>query len=113
MGPFVPYLLLVVCLAAVMGLFTWLATVVRRRGAAGSAVRAAMASYEEAFQVTAHDAHQEIQAQARRKVPVMSPDDPWRSGRPGRRDDGTSRRVPAAKRRPRRRLGGLWRARRR
>ncbi|MDX3076137.1 hypothetical protein [Streptomyces sp. MI02-7b] len=112
MGPFLPYLLLVVCLAAVMGLFMWLATVIRRRGVAGSAVRAAMASYEEAFQVTAHDAHYEIQAQAERKVPVMSPDDPWRSGRPGRRDAGTSRRVPP-KRRLRRRSGGLWRARRR
>ncbi|MEV0238437.1 hypothetical protein AB0I06_00640 [Streptomyces sp. NPDC050674] len=42
-----------------------LASVVRRRGLAGSGIRAAMASYEEAFQVTAHDAHQEIQAQAR------------------------------------------------
>ncbi|MFD3456013.1 hypothetical protein ACFWVC_28015 [Streptomyces sp. NPDC058691] len=111
MGPFLPYLVLAACLAAVMGLFTWLATVIRRRGAAGSAVRAAMASYEEAFQVTAHDAHYEIQAQTERKMPVMSPDDPWRPGRE-ERDAGASRRVPP-RRRPRRRFGGLWRARRR
>lgn len=40
-----------------------------------------MASYEEAFQVTAHDAHQEIQAQARAQSPAAVPGDPWRSAR--------------------------------
>lgn len=104
MGPLLPYLVLAACLAAIMGLFAWLATVIRRRGVAGSAVRAAMASYEEAFQVTAHDAHYEILAQAERTMPVMAPDDPWRSAR----DGGVSRRVPS-KRRPRRRSGGWWR----
>ncbi|WP_326613312.1 hypothetical protein [Streptomyces scopuliridis] len=50
----------------------------------------AMASYDEAFYGTAHESHYEIQAQAERKTPVPSPDDPFRlsrgaPGRPGRR----------------------------
>lgn len=59
MGEFLPFLVVTGALAAVMGLFTWLACVVRRRGLAGAAVRTAMASYEEAFRVTAHDSHYE------------------------------------------------------
>ncbi|MEU6345716.1 hypothetical protein ABZ883_32720 [Streptomyces sp. NPDC046977] len=108
MGPLLPYVALAACLAAVMGLFAWLATVIRRRGVAGSAVRVAMASYEEAFQVTAHDAHYEIQAQAQRRMPVAAPDDPWRPVR----EEGASRRT-SPKGRPRRRFGARWRARRR
>ncbi|MFF0289337.1 hypothetical protein [Streptomyces sp. NPDC005262] len=109
MGEFLPFLVVTGALAAVMGFFTWLASLVRRRGLAGGAVRAAMASYEEAFRVTAHDSHHEIQAQAERKMPVASPGDPWRpvrggAGPRGEGGRGTLRRRP---RRWRRRLRGL------
>jgi hypothetical protein len=70
-------------LAAVMGLFTWLARAIRRHGLAGRALTAALASYEEAFRVTSYEAHQEIRAQADRKVPLESPDEPWRPARAG------------------------------
>jgi hypothetical protein len=78
-----PLLILAGALAAVMGFFAWLAALVRRRGIAGTALRGAIASYDEAMRVTAHDSHYEIRAQAERKAPVPSPDDPpWRpSGR--------------------------------
>jgi hypothetical protein len=81
MGAFVPLLVFVGCLGVAIGVFAWLASHVRRRGLAGSAVRAAMASYDEAFRVTAHESHYEILAQAERKVPMPSPDDPWRQRR--------------------------------
>lgn len=38
---------------------------------------AAMASYEEAFRVTAHESHVESRAQAERKAPLLLPDDHW------------------------------------
>lgn len=88
MGDVVPYLVLGGCLAAVMGFLTWLAVLARRRGVAGSAVRASLASYEEAMRITAHDAHHEVRAQADRQAPVLSPDGPaWG----GRCDAGPSR----------------------
>lgn len=102
MGEFLPFLVVTGALAAVMGFFAWLASLVRRRGLAGAAVRAAMASYDEAFRVTAHDAHYEIQAQADRKVPMALPGDPWRPIRGG---DGPAGERGPLQRRPRR----LWR----
>ncbi|MER5892158.1 hypothetical protein [Streptomyces sp. NPDC001876] len=115
MSEAMPLLVLAGALAAVLGFFTWLASRVRRRGVAGAAISAAMASYDEAFRVTAHDAHYEIQAQAERKVPLLSPDEPWRR----RRDEGPGGAGPKASpvrpRRPRRgirrRIGRLWRGR--
>ncbi|MDX3769378.1 MULTISPECIES: hypothetical protein [Streptomyces] len=104
MGQFLPFLVVTGALAAVMGFFTWLAFVVRRRGLAGGAVRTAMASYEEAFRVTAHDSHYEIQAQAERKVPMALPGDPWRPIRGEGGPAGERGRGPL-QRRPRR----LWR----
>ncbi|MGW4228371.1 hypothetical protein ACWEF9_03630 [Streptomyces sp. NPDC004980] len=104
MGELAPLLVLAGALAAVMAFFTWLASRARRRGVAGSAIRAAMASYDEAFRVTAHDAHYEILAQAERQVPMVSPDAPWGRGRPG-----TAR--PRPRRGLRRRVGRLWRGR--
>jgi hypothetical protein len=80
MGELLPFLVFAGALAAVMGCFARLATLVRRRGVGGSAVRAAMASYDEAFRVTAHDSHYEIQAQAERKAPMPSPDDQLGAG---------------------------------
>lgn len=76
MNALLPLLVVVGCLAVVMGFFGRLAVLVRRRGTAGAAITAAMASYDEAFRVTAHDAHYEIQAAAGRQIPLPSPDDP-------------------------------------
>lgn len=110
MDTLLPLLMIVGCLAVVMGFFGWLALLVRRRGTAGAGITAAMASYDEALRVTAHDAHYEIQAAAERQLPLPSPDDP--AGRDVA--DGSSyarpRRRPAA-RRPSvlRRLGRLLR----
>lgn len=107
MSDVVPYLVLTGCLAVVMGFFTWLAVLARRRGSAGSAVRAALASYEEGMRITAHDAHHEVRAQADRQAPVVSPGSPaWGV----RRDTGPSRTNRPGRRRPavgrlRRRLG--------
>jgi hypothetical protein len=78
MNALVPYLLLAGGLAVVMGGFAWLASVVRRRGVAGAAMRAAMASYDEAFRVTAHESYYEIRAQSDRQQPVGAPGAPWR-----------------------------------
>ena len=83
MGELLPLLVVAGAIAAIMGFFAWLASVVRRRGLAGTAIRAAMASYDEAFHVTAYDSHYEIRAQAERKVPIVSPDDPWKPSRGG------------------------------
>ncbi|QOV40846.1 hypothetical protein IM697_22135 [Streptomyces ferrugineus] len=77
MDAFLPFLVLIGGLAAVLGFFAWLAARIRRRGLAGGAMSAALASYEEAFRITAHEAHVEIQAQAERKAPLLSPDDHW------------------------------------
>ncbi|MCX4531451.1 hypothetical protein OHA79_37105 [Streptomyces sp. NBC_00841] len=108
MDAFLPLLTVVGGLAAVMGFFTWLAFHVRRRGTAGAAITAALASYDEAFRVTAHEAHHEIRAQAERKAPILSPGDHWRrSPDEGSRPGAGNRRPRRA--RPRRGLWGLGR----
>ena len=109
MGGLLPFVVFVGVLAAVLGLFTWLASVVRRRGLAGGAVSAALASYEEAFRVTAHESHVEIRAQAERKTPVPTPDGQGEHRR--YRADGRSveRRGPRGRRR--RLWRRLWRRR--
>ncbi|MEE1808582.1 hypothetical protein [Streptomyces sp. BE133] len=112
MGRFVP--LLVGALAAVMGFFTRPAIVARRRGAAGAAISAAPASCNEACRGTAHQAYHEIRAQAERQVPIPSPDDAWRPGRPD--EEGARLHRPLARRplrRLRRRIGRLRHRRRR
>ncbi|MFC8808297.1 hypothetical protein ACFYO6_08195 [Streptomyces anthocyanicus] len=78
MDALLPFMLLAGGLAAVLGSFTWLASRVRRRGLAGGAMGAALASYEEAFRTTAYASHIEIRAQAERRSPLLSPDDDWR-----------------------------------
>ncbi|MGJ3560088.1 hypothetical protein ACR6C2_21780 [Streptomyces sp. INA 01156] len=60
MDALMPFLILAGSLSAVLGFFAWLAARIRRRGLAGGAMSAAMASYEEAFRITAHEAHVEI-----------------------------------------------------
>ncbi|MGY0056094.1 hypothetical protein ACWY4P_05985 [Streptomyces sp. LZ34] len=81
MGDLLPFLMVVGSLAVVMGFFTWLAALVRRRGVAGSAVRSIVDVYDQAWHATGHDSHYEIQVQAERKLPIPSPDDPWRPDR--------------------------------
>lgn len=76
METLLPPLVIVGCLVAVMALFGRLAVLVKRRGTAGAGITAAMAAYDEAFRVTAHDAHYEIQARAERRIPLPAPDDP-------------------------------------
>ncbi|MFD3525589.1 hypothetical protein [Streptomyces sp. NPDC058653] len=99
MTALLPLLTVVGCLAAVMGFFGWLALLVRRRGSAGAAITAAMASYDEAFRVTAHEAHHEIQAGAERRLPLPSPDDPDRRAANGPVPSGRSHlRRPARRR---------------
>ncbi|AUH39002.1 hypothetical protein [Streptomyces sp. CMB-StM0423] len=78
MGEVVPYLVVGGCLLAVTGFLTWVKGVVRRRGLAGSAMRGALAAYEEAMRVTAHDSHHEVRAAAERQVPAGTPGDPRR-----------------------------------
>ncbi|MGV9351379.1 hypothetical protein ACWDSD_43060 [Streptomyces spiralis] len=52
----------------------------RRHGVAGSALRNALSSYEEAMRITSHESHIEIRAGADRQAPIASPDDPrWTS----------------------------------
>ncbi|MGW1291790.1 hypothetical protein [Streptomyces sp. NPDC002533] len=97
MNEVLPYLVMSGCLIAVMGFFTWLKRLVLRRGLAGSALRGALASYEEAMRVTSHESHIEIRAQADRQAPVVS-DDQWRTGR-------TAAGVSAARGRRSRRSG--------
>ncbi|GAA0280512.1 hypothetical protein GCM10010302_17860 [Streptomyces polychromogenes] len=107
MDAFLPLLLWVGGLGVVLGFFTWLASRVRRRGLAGSAMSAALASYEEAFRITAHEAHVEVQAQADRRAPLLSPDDHWRRRSGAAEEAGTDGGRPSQPRprRSRRRLG--------
>ncbi|WP_377267838.1 hypothetical protein [Peterkaempfera sp. SMS 1(5)a] len=105
MGEVVPYLVVVAGVAAVLGSFTWLKRVIRRRGLAGSAIAGALASYEEAMRITAHDSHHEVRAQAERRAPVLSPGDPeWTGHRAAVQHDATGRPTGAAGGRVRRRL---------
>ncbi|MGP3977723.1 hypothetical protein ACTWQF_27650 [Streptomyces sp. 8N114] len=105
MDALVPFLVLLGVLAAVLGFFAWLASHIRRRGLAGGAMSAALASFEEGFRITAHEAHHEIRAQADRKAPLLSPDDDWRRARRATDQPRTqSRRSPRTSGRPRRRL---------
>ncbi|WP_405715427.1 MULTISPECIES: hypothetical protein [unclassified Streptomyces] len=96
MGELVPPLVIAAALAAVMGFFTWLAVAARRRGVVGPALSAALASYNEAYQGTAHQAYHEIGAQAERQVPILSPDGAWRPVPPA--EEGVRRRRTPARR---------------
>ncbi|EXU62191.1 hypothetical protein Z951_43055 [Streptomyces sp. PRh5] len=101
MGDVLPYLIVAGVLAALMGFLAWVASLARRRGATGAALRAALASHDEAFRVTAYDSHHEIVAQAERKAPVLSPDGQWTpshtlAGAAGGRTSGP--RAPRARR---------------
>ncbi|MBU6531499.1 hypothetical protein [Streptomyces mayonensis] len=110
MDALLPYVILAGGLAAVLGLFIWLASRIRRRGLSGGAASGALAAYEEAFRVTAHQAHVEVRAQADRRAPLPSPD-----GHGGRSPDsgaeggtGTRRVVRKGPRRSRRGPGSWF-----
>ncbi|GGT47222.1 hypothetical protein GCM10010271_59120 [Streptomyces kurssanovii] len=105
MGDLLPLLVFTGCLAAIMGLFASLAVHVRRRGLAGAALRAALASHDEAFRVTAHESYYEIRAQAERQGQALSPDGRWTPDRDGARPAGSGSRRPRGARQ-RRRPGG-------
>lgn len=105
MGDVVPYLAVFGCLVAVMGFFTWLKGVVRRRGAAGSAMRGALAAYEEAMRVTSYDSHHEVRVAADRRADVGGPGDPLLPGAGA----GGPRRAGAAPPGQRRRRGAVRR----
>jgi len=92
MGGWLPYLIFVGALVAIMGFFAWLAVLARRRGVAGSAIRVAVAAHDQAWQVSGYQSHLEVRAQAERKAPIESPDHPWR---PASHDLGA--RHPAAR----------------
>lgn len=99
MSDLLPYLIVAGVLAALMGFLGWVASLARRRGATGAALRAALASHDEAFRVTAYDSHHEIVAQAEHKAPILSPDGRWTPSRTlveGRRSSGS--RAPRARR---------------
>ncbi|MBO8199392.1 hypothetical protein ABZY93_23515 [Streptomyces smyrnaeus] len=104
MSAVVPYLVVSGCLIAVMVSFTWLKRLMLRRGLAGSALRGALASYEEAMRITSHESHIEIRAQADRRTPVVS-DDPGWTGHPAA---GTSTARTRRSRRPGRRRLRRW-----
>ncbi len=59
------------CLGAAMWGLALMARRIRRRGAAGQAVAAAMAAYDEGFHTTAHDTFVEMRAQDER--PQLAP----------------------------------------
>ncbi|MEU0598273.1 hypothetical protein ABZ484_08440 [Streptomyces sp. NPDC006393] len=84
MDGLVPYVIVSGFFAGTLGLLTWFARAIRRRGAAGGGVGAALAAYEEAFRATSHAAYQEIRAEAERTSPTESPDGPNRRGRRAR-----------------------------
>ncbi|MGW2329144.1 hypothetical protein ACWC5C_25775 [Streptomyces sp. NPDC001700] len=102
MGGFLPYLVFVGALVAVMGCFAWLAVLARRRGVAGSAIRAAVAAHDQAWQVSGYQSHLEVRAQAERKAPIESPDRPWH---PASRGLGAPRSAARGPRRGRLRRG--------
>lgn len=112
MGDALPLLAVFGGLAAILCGFAWLAAHVRRRGTAGAGVRAALASWEEAYRVTSHESYQEIKAQTERKAPLLSPDGHWRPGgeTAGR---GELRPLPSLGSRPRRRRMSVRRLTRR
>jgi len=59
---------IVALLGAAMGGLALMAKHVRRRGAAGQAIAAAMAAYDEGFHTTAHSAFVEMRAQDERPL---------------------------------------------
>ncbi|MFK0232492.1 hypothetical protein [Streptomyces vinaceus] len=113
---FLPLLVIFGGLAAVLAALVWLARHVRRRGTAGAAITGALASWEEAYRVTAHESHWEIRAQAERQAPSLSPDGHRPQNGHGARSASARSRHPSAPRSRRegtslRRLVRRWRRR--
>ncbi|MEU5383768.1 hypothetical protein [Kitasatospora cineracea] len=71
----VPYLIVLGVLGAVLTLLGLAGRALRRRGGTGaSALRGALAGYEEAMRATSHQAHVELRAEADRIAPIAAPD---------------------------------------
>jgi hypothetical protein len=81
MNAVLPPLLVLGGLAAAVAGFAWLARRVRRRGTAGAAASAALASWEEAFRITSYEAYQEARVRTELTSPRPSPDGPGRKKR--------------------------------
>lgn len=64
---------IVALVGAVMGGLAAIARRIRRRGAAGQAIAAAMAAYDEGFHSTAHDTFVELRAQDERTQQSPTP----------------------------------------
>ncbi|WP_181799588.1 hypothetical protein [Kitasatospora acidiphila] len=105
MSDLLPDLIVFGALLALLGVLTWLRGVVRRRGSAGSALQGALVAFEHSMRVTSYEAHQEIRAQAQRRAPALSPDDPRWNGLAMLRQGATG----PARLRPIARLRHWWR----
>ncbi|GLW74019.1 hypothetical protein Kpho02_63170 [Kitasatospora phosalacinea] len=70
-----PYLIVLGVLGAVLTALGLAGRALRRRGGTGaSALRGALAGYEEAMRATSYQAHVELRAEADRVAPVAAPD---------------------------------------
>jgi hypothetical protein len=96
MDELVPILVATGRVLAVMGFLWWLASRVRHRASARDALQVITGAYDTMYRPTADESHYEIQAQAERKIPFSSPDEPWRPAPDARRP---RRRRPWAARR--------------
>ncbi|MBQ1051854.1 hypothetical protein KBX50_25755 [Micromonospora sp. C51] len=65
------FLVVIACLAAILGALAWLGVRVRRRGVGGEM----MGPFEEIWHPAAHRSRAEIRVQEERAVPTPSPDD--------------------------------------
>lgn len=65
--------LIIAVLAGSLAGLAWMSARARKRAIPG--VSAALASYNEVFQPTAHDSHWELRADEERKAPAPTPDD--------------------------------------
>ncbi|MFF4344406.1 hypothetical protein ACFY00_31345 [Kitasatospora sp. NPDC001540] len=70
-----PYLIVLGVLGTVLTALGLAGRALRRRGGTGaSALRGALAGYEEAMRATSYQAHVELRAEADRVAPVAAPD---------------------------------------
>ncbi|GLW55995.1 hypothetical protein [Kitasatospora phosalacinea] len=103
----VPYLIVLGVLGTVLTALGYAGRALRRRGGTGaSALRGALAGYEEAMRATSYQAHVELRAQADRTVPVDAPDGFRPVLSPHARGRGS---LPGPLRRGRRRRRRWWR----
>ncbi|MGI5215181.1 hypothetical protein [Plantactinospora sp. CA-290183] len=85
MGDVLGYLVVVCCLAAILGGLAWLGSRARRRGVGGEV----MGPFEEIWHPAAERFRAEIRVQEERMVPMPSPGDPDNRRRGGIGQAGT------------------------